>query len=160
MENTHQLANRFREVLLNGKWIANTNYKDQLSNLTWQQATKKIDSLNTIAALAYHINYYTAGILNVFEGGALEIRDKFSFDLPEIKSKEAWENLLNEMWANAEKFANQVEMMSNEKLEAVFVDEKYGSYRRNIEGVIEHSYYHLGQISLIKKIILEAEKEH
>lgn len=28
-----------------------------------------------------------------------------------------------------------------------------GSYLRNIEGVIEHSYYHLGQISLIKKMI-------
>ncbi|MCB0595975.1 MAG: hypothetical protein H6557_25915 [Lewinellaceae bacterium] len=58
------------------------------------------------------------------------------------------------MWANAEKFADHVENMPDEKLEEVFVDEKYGTYRRNIEGVIEHSYYHLGQISLIRKMIL------
>ena len=153
MEKSIQLANRFREVLLNGTWIANTNFKDQLSNVTWEQATKTIGSLNSIAALTYHINYYIAGVLNVFEGGALEIRDKYSFDLPPIESKEDWERLLNNMWINAEKFANQVENMPDETLEENFADEKYGNYRRNIEGVIEHSYYHLGQISLIKKLI-------
>ena len=75
MKRTEQIANRFREVILNGVWIANTNYKDQLANITWHQATTKTGSLNTIAALAFHIHYYIAGILNVFEGGALEIRD-------------------------------------------------------------------------------------
>ena len=158
VENSNQIANRFREVLLKGKWIANTNFKDQLSDVTWKQATNKIGSLNTIAALAYHINYYIAGVLNVFEGGSLEIRDKFSFDLQEIKSKQDWDSLLSKLWANAEKFARHVELMSDEKLEEFFVDEKYGSYRRNIEGIIEHSYYHLGQISLIKKMIKDSEK--
>ena len=156
MENSKQLANRFREVLLNGKWIANTNYHDQLSDVSWQQATYKIESLNTLAALAYHINYYIEGILSVFNGGELDIRDKYSFDIPNIESKEQWGDMLKKMWSNAEKFAKHVESMSDEKLESAFVDEKYGSYRRNIEGVIEHSYYHLGQISLIKKMILEA----
>lgn len=39
-----------------------------------------------------------------------------------------------------------------------FIDEKYGTVLRNIEGVIEHSYYHLGQISLIRKMILNDTK--
>jgi uncharacterized damage-inducible protein DinB len=153
MGNSSQLANRFREVLLTGEWIANTNFKRQLSDLTWEEALKKMGPLNTIASLAFHINYYIAGVLNVFEGGSLEIRDKYSFDLPEIKSKKHWDNLLDNMWHNAEKFANHVERMSTEKLDAIFVDHKYGSCRRNIEGLIEHSYYHLGQISVIKKMI-------
>lgn len=157
MENPSQLANRFKEVLLNGKWIANTNFKDQLSNVSWEHASKKIGSLNTIAALAYHINYYISGILDVFEGGELVIRDKYSFDMPEIKSKEDWDHLLNEIWTNAEHFAIHVENMTDEELEDFFVKEEYGTYRRNIEGVIEHCYYHLGQISLIKKMIQELE---
>jgi hypothetical protein len=37
------LASRLREVLLNGHWIANTNYKEQLQHVTWQQATQKVD---------------------------------------------------------------------------------------------------------------------
>jgi hypothetical protein len=129
MENSSSMAKRFREVLLEGKWIAHTNYKDQLSNVTWKQATIKIGSLNTIAALTYHINYYIAGVLNVLEGGALEIRDKYSYDLPPIASKEDWDNLLKDVWGNAGKFADQVELMSEEKLDDIFVDEKYGNYR-------------------------------
>jgi len=31
---------------------------------------------------------------------------------------------------------------------------KYGNYFRNIVGVIEHIHYHLGQIVLIKKILV------
>ncbi len=157
METSRQLANRLRGVFLDGTWIANTNYKDQLADVNWKFATTKIGSLNTLAALTYHINYYLAGMLQVFKGGSLDIRDKYSFDLPEIKSEEAWKALTNELWSNAEKFADHIESLSEAQLHAVFTDEKYGSYRRNIEGVIEHSYYHLGQVSLIKKMIAESQ---
>ena len=155
MSRTKQIADRFREVILNGTWIANTNFRDQLSGLTWQQATTRIGSLNTIAALTFHINYYVAGVLNVLKGGPLEIRDKYSFDLPPIESAEAWENLQQTLWDNAEQFADLVEAMADQKLDEVFIDKKYGSFLRNIEGMIEHSYYHLGQVSLIRKMILE-----
>ncbi len=156
MENAKSMANRVREVFLDGKWIANTNYKDLLSDITWKQATTHIGSLNTIAALTYHLDYYLGGVLKVLEGGVLEIRDKYSFELPPISSEEDWDRLRTGLRTNAEKFAKQVELMTSEKLADTFVDEKYGTYRRNIEGMIEHAYYHLGQISLIKKMILES----
>lgn len=35
MNQSLQIANRFREVILNGTWIANTNFKDQLVDLDW-----------------------------------------------------------------------------------------------------------------------------
>ncbi|NUN99600.1 MAG: DinB family protein [Saprospiraceae bacterium] len=146
------LAGRLREVLLNGKWIANTNYQEQLMGVDWKQAIQKVGNLNTIAALTFHINYYLDGLLNVFNGGNLEIRDKYSYDLPEIKSETDWSNLVNAFLRNAEIFAAKVEAMPDELFDQPFVDEKYGSYIRNIEGVIEHSYYHLGQIALIKKL--------
>lgn len=155
MNQSFQIANRFREVILNGTWIANTNFKDQLVDSDWQIATKKVDSLNTIAVLAQHIHYYISGILNVFNGGTLDIKDQFSFDFAEINAQEQWNLVLNKFWNDAEIFARKVETMSDEKLDSVFVDEKYGSYRRNIEAMIEHSYYHLGQIVLIKKMLLQ-----
>ena len=153
MTRSSVLADRLREVLLQGKWIANTNFKEQLSGITWEQATQKVGDLNTIALLTFHINYYLAGILNVFNGGTLDIRDKYSFDLPEIKSEASWNVLLSIFLSNAEMFAHHVEQMDDDLLDQPFVDEKYGNYLRNIEGVIEHSYYHLGQISLIKKML-------
>jgi hypothetical protein len=147
------LATRLREVLLNGRWIANTNYKEQILSITWQQAIKKVDSLNTIASLTYHINYYLAGLLNAFKNEKLEISDKFSFDIPQISSEEDWGKLVTEFLDNSEKFANQVEQMDDWIFDQPFIDAVYGNNLRNIEGVIEHSYYHLGQISLIKKMI-------
>ncbi|WP_312345545.1 DUF1572 domain-containing protein [Chryseobacterium binzhouense] len=153
MSTSLQLAKRFREVILDGKWIANTNFKDQLSDISWEQATKKIADLNTIAMLTFHIDYYIAGLINVFEGGDLEIRDKYSFDLPPVESQLQWENLLNKFWTDAEQFADLLEKMPDSKMNEVFVNEKYGTYLRNIDGMIEHAYYHLGQISLIKKLI-------
>ncbi len=149
------IAGRLREVLLNGHWIANTNYKEQLLGISWQQAIQKVGSLNTIAALTYHINYYLEGLLNAFESGKLEISDKYSFDLPPIRAEADWNKLVTAFLANSEKFARSVEQMDESLFDQPFVDEKYGSYLRNIEGVIEHSYYHLGQISLIKKMILQ-----
>ncbi|MFT3901607.1 MAG: DUF1572 family protein [Niabella sp.] len=153
MNHRTKLANRFREVILNGTWIANTNFKDQLENLDWRIATAKFQDLNTISVLAQHIHYYINGIKNVFLGGNLEIRDKFSFDFPPITSQEEWKNFLNKFWNDAEEFAGLIEKMTEEKLYESFVDEKYGTYLRNIDGMIEHSYYHLGQIVLIRKIL-------
>jgi uncharacterized damage-inducible protein DinB len=149
------LASRLREVLLDGHWIANTNYKEQLESINWKQAIQKVDNLNTIAALTFHINYYMEGLLNVLNGGKLEISDKYSFVLPEIKTEEDWNQLLNRFLTNAENFANKVEQMDDAIFDQPFVDEKYGSYLRNIEGVIEHSYYHLGQVSLLRKMITQ-----
>ncbi|MDF1674445.1 MAG: DUF1572 domain-containing protein [Vicingaceae bacterium] len=158
MERNKYLANRLNEVLLNGYWIANTNYKSQIESVTWQQATLKIGSLNTIASLIFHVNYYLAGLLNVFKGGKLEIRDKYSFDIQPIESEVDWQRLMNEFLLNSEEFVKEVANIADSKLDKPFVDEKYGTYLRNIEGIIEHSYYHLGQLSLIKKMILENDK--
>jgi len=153
MSTVLQLAKRFREVLLDGLWIANTNFKDQLKDVTWEQATAKVGSLNTIAMLTFHIDYYIAGLIRVFEGGDLEIRDQYSFDLPPIESHEQWEELLNKLWNDSEKFASLLEQMPDSKMDEVFVDGKYGTYLRNIDGMTEHCYYHLGQITLIKKLM-------
>jgi uncharacterized damage-inducible protein DinB len=153
MSSTSQLAKRFREVMLDGLWIANTNFKDQLKDISLEQAITKVGSLNTIAMLTFHIDYYIAGLINVFEGGDLEIRDQFSFDLPSIESQEKWEELLHKLWNDSEKFAVLLEQMPDYKMNEVFVDKKYGTYLRNIDGMIEHAYYHLGQITLIKKLL-------
>ena len=158
MENNQQLAKRFREVIFNGTWIANTNYYDQLATLNWKIATTKFNSLNTIAILAQHIHYYISGISNVFKGGNLDIKDKFSFDFLPIQSQNEWANFLMRFWNEAEEFALLIEQMPEEKLNEVFVDEKYGTFKRNIEAMIEHSYYHLGQIVLIKKNVLDKNK--
>ena len=156
MSLTAQIAKHFREIHFGGNWTT-SNLKDNLADVTWQQATTKVDSLNTIAALTYHINYYVSAVLKVLQGEILEAHDKFSFDVPLIQSQQDWEKMLNKVWADAETFAKLVEQLPDEKLNEYLADEKYGNYFRNLHGIIEHSHYHLGQIVIIKKIILKGE---
>lgn len=153
MNNSNLLANRFREVIFDGTFIANTNYKKELENLNWQDATEKIKDLNTIAILTQHIHYYIKGINQVLEGGNLEIRDSYSFDFPPIQSEEDWQVVLENFWADSENFYQNLMKISDEKLHQSFVEEKYGTFLRNMDAMIEHAYYHLGQIVLIKKLL-------
>jgi hypothetical protein len=149
---TAQLAKHFREVHFGVNWTW-SNLKEHVSDVTWQQAITPVHSLNTIAALVYHIHYFVGVALRVLEGGPLAGSDKYSFDHPPIQSQEDWERLLSQTWSDAEKFARLVEQLPEQKLWETFGHEKYGSYYRNIQGIIEHSHYHLGQIVLVKKLL-------
>jgi uncharacterized damage-inducible protein DinB len=147
------LAKRLQEVLLNGTWIANTNFKARITALNHEEASRKVLNLNSVAALTFHVNYYLKGILDAVEKGELTIRDKFSFDIPPIESAADWQALIDDFLDNANKFVQFVNNLDDDALKLDFFNEKYGSYQRNIEGVIEHAYYHLGQISLITKLL-------
>ncbi|MDI9258303.1 DUF1572 family protein [Flavobacterium sedimenticola] len=155
METGLDLANRFRDVIINGKWIANTNFKEQLTGTSLEMATSVLGSANSIAVLAQHIHYYINGLNTVFNGGTLDIKDQYSFDFRSLQTQEEWDYFLTTFWNHSETFANHVQSMSEATLSQVFVAEKYGTYRRNIEAMIEHSYYHLGQIVLLKKLVLQ-----
>ena len=146
------LAARLREVFLDGKWIANTNFKEQLLAVNKDEAVRKIGSLNSIAELTFHVTYYVKGFLHVMEGGELNMHDKYSFSLPPVLTQNDWEELRNDFLRSTEKFCEKVEKLPESRLDEYFVEEKYGTWQRGLEGVIEHSYYHLGQVSLLRKL--------
>lgn len=148
------LVNRLNEVFLNGKFIANTNFKTQIEQVSFEDANYKIANLNTIAMLTFHINYYLQGVNEVFEGKDLTIKDQNSFEMPTLESELDWQILKNTFLNNVEKFINHIKKISDIQLDEPFVNEKYGTFARNIDAMIEHSYYHLGQIVLIKKMII------
>jgi hypothetical protein len=149
------LARHLREVHFGGNWTA-SNLRDNLNDLNWEQATRKLHDFNTIAALVYHMNYYVGAVSCVLMGNPLRASDQFSFDVPAIQSQEDWNNMLEKTWSDAGRLATLVEELPVSMLEQTFADERYGSYHRNILGVIEHIHYHLGQIVLIRKLVLPA----
>jgi hypothetical protein len=153
-----QIAKHFREIYFGGNWTA-INIKDQLQDVTWQLANKKKYSFNTIIALTYHINYYVNGVLKVFQGEDLTIRDKYSFNHPKISSQKDWDFFLEKTYSDAEQFAYQIEQISDNKLCEDFIEKEYGTYYRTLHGIIEHCHYHLGQIVILKKLLLELEKQ-
>lgn len=147
-----QIAKHFREVYFGGNWTS-VNLKATLAEVTWQQSTTQVYQLNSIATLVYHIHYYVSAVLQVLQGGPLTASDTYSFNHPPVEGPEDWNNLLQKVWSDAENFAALLEQLPDDRLWLNFTNEKYGTYYRNMHGIVEHAHYHLGQIALIKKIL-------
>lgn len=150
---TTHIAKNIRDIHFGGNWTY-SNLKDQVADVDWLLATKKLHSFNTIATLVFHVNYFVEAAITVLEGKSLTAKDQYSFNHPPIHSEEDWQKMLDKTWADAERFAALVEQMPHEKLWEDFWDKKYGSYYRNFHGIIEHMHYHLGQIVILKKMLL------
>lgn len=152
MNLSQQIAKHIREVHFGGNWTE-SNLKDQLADVTWEQAVKKTDSFNTIAALVYHINYFVKVGITVLKNESLNAHDKYSFNVPPVHSQADWQQLVNQSLADAETYAKLVEQLPESRINEIFIKEKYGNYFRNLIGNIEHMHYHLGQIVIIKKLV-------
>jgi hypothetical protein len=154
MNLTAQIANHLRTAYFGGNWTS-VNFKEALADVTWEQATTQVYGLNTIVTLVYHTSYYINAVAKVLQGEPLNAKDQYSFDHPPVSSQADWKNLVEQTWKDVEGFARLIEQLPDQKLAETFVDEKYGNYYRNLHGIIEHTHYHLGQIVLLKKILLQ-----
>lgn len=154
MSLTDQIAKLLRDVHFGGNWTW-SDLKKNMEDVNWEMANRKVFGFNSIGALVYHSNYYVCAIISVLQGNPLESKDIYSFNHPPIESDTDWQGILNKSWKDADTLAQLIENMPEEKLWETFPGEQYGNYYRNIHGVIEHLHYHLGQMVLIKKIILQ-----
>jgi len=156
MQTVAHISKHLKEFYEGKNWTA-SNLKDQLNGVSWQQATTEVHGFNTIAVLVFHLNYYVEATLEVLKGKPLNAHDKFAFDCPTISSQKDWDSLVSKVFADAASFAQLIEELPEETLWENLADPKYGNYYRNFQGIIEHNYYHLGQIALIKKIVQKNE---
>jgi hypothetical protein len=156
MNVTSQIAKQLRDVYFGGNWTA-SNLKEHVADVNWLQAITKVNSCNTIVTLVYHMNYYVNAARKVLQGGPLDAKDIYSFDHPLIQSQEDWLQFMNNIWAEVEDLARLIELMPESRLWEDFSDNKYGNYYRNLTGIIEHVHYHLGQIVLVKRMVLDSE---
>lgn len=155
-----QLADHARQVHFGGNWTV-SNLKQQLADVSWQQATTTVEGFNTLATLVQHIGYYYKVQLDVLQGKPLIASDKESFEQPPVQSAEDWEQLQESCWENANRFAELVAELPDTQLLKAFENVKYGNWLRNLVGILEHTHYHLGQIALIKRLVrTELNKQH
>lgn len=146
------IAKHLREAHFGKNWTW-VDLQTTLEGVDLKMATTQIQDLNTIATLVYHMHYYVERQMAVLAGGPLEGSDKDSFATPDFQTEAEWQAFLAKVWADAESLARAIEQLPDEKLNEIFVQEKYGTYFRNLTGVTEHFYYHMGQIVLLKKLI-------
>ena len=152
LNTTGEIAKHLREFYTGKNWTW-VWFQDVIDDITWEEANTKIQDLNTIALLVFHMNFYVKIQIRVLMGGELDSTDKDAFNAPAIKSAQDWKDLLEESYRDAGDLAALIQQMPDEDLGETFANDKYGSFYRNFDGNIEHLHYHLGQIVLLKKLI-------
>lgn len=156
MSLSSDLATHFRNLHY-GPNFTGVDLKALMDGVTMEEATTQVGSLNTIAKLVFHINYYVAIVLNVFEGGHIQGHDKYSYDCPPINTEADWQALVDKLFREADALTAYIEALPDSDWQGPFDTGKYGNNFRNINGLIEHTHYHMGQIALIRKMIREQQ---
>ena len=147
-----QLATHLRHVYFGGNWTG-VNWQDALEGVTYVEASTRIGDLNTILVLVTHVGYYTRETLPVYEGSPLSCKDDLSFTPPDIQTEKEWSTFVKTFFADAERLIAKIEQVAAETIWQPFSDEKYGTYYRNIQGLIEHAHYHLGQVVVLRRLL-------
>jgi hypothetical protein len=153
MENQpKKIAKQLTDAYFGGNWTS-VNVQDALADVTWQESISKVHNFNSIATLTHHTHYYVVALIDVLEGRPLTAKDAHSFDHPPIANENDWKGMRENIYTDVRHLATLIEQLPSAQLDSIFVDSKYGTYYRNLHGLIEHLHYHLGQMTLIKKLL-------
>lgn len=150
------LARHFRQAYTGGSF-SERYLEAELRALNHRQANTSLRGANTVAALAYHLHFYVAGMQSALTGGELDTRDGASWETPAIETEEAWRQLIDECLATGEAFAKTLEALPEDALHEPFHAPTNSSTFVNALGVLEHVYYHLGQVVLLRRELEEDE---
>lgn len=153
MKITSAIAENIIACFEGNNWT-DVNVDDTLKDVYWQEAQQiTIASPNTIASLVNHLYYWNYILMQRIKGENPLIPGSNGFDVKELKNEDDWNKLIEETHQSFIQLADAIKNFPEEKLEETYaVGKSY--YYKNFQGIIEHAYYHLGQIVILKKLIL------
>ena len=152
MNITHLIAESIMQAYEGNNWTS-VSIAETLQNVIFQEAMQQTNgSPNTIASLTHHLQYWNEIMMKRINGEAPEIGAANGFDVPAFQNEEAWKQLIESTHQSFIELSNAVKNFPEEKLMDITPKGK-SSYYKNMQGIAEHAYYHLGQILIIKHLV-------
>lgn len=147
-----QIAQHLLQVTEGDNWT-DVNIADTIKDVSVEEATHRTEaSPNTIASLLHHLSYWNRVMIQRINGIKPEIPESNGYDVPILKTDQAWGNLKKDHFASAHELADAIRKVDEARLEEPILPE-YSSVYKNLQGTVEHVHYHLGQIVIIKKLV-------
>lgn len=133
-------------------WIG-TNYKEVLHDVNAEKAMQKVEGYaNSTWMLVAHITYWRTAVVNRLTGST-NPPPFADFLLPEICNEENWRQALHDFEAAYHLLRNAIHHFNEENLDKPS-PRKGQTFYELIMGCLQHDAYHLGQIMLLKKAVL------
>ncbi|MGE5429535.1 MAG: DinB family protein [Syntrophomonadaceae bacterium] len=150
---------QLRQVYEGENWNGES-YVEKLKSVNEQGAfLQPYPGNHSVAELLWHCIYWRTVILkrlqgdNEFQKGT-EKEQNF-LPLHDLKKK-GWSELLAELSRTQEELVNFLNTKTDEFLDAEYVQGLTNEY--NVEGVVQHDHYHLGQMGLVISILKKKEE--
>ncbi|HEY1869641.1 MAG TPA: DinB family protein [Chitinophagaceae bacterium] len=153
MKITNLIATHVTEVYEGNNWT-DVNIADTIKDISWQQAQQKTaGSSNTIASLLHHLYYWNGIIMQRMKGETPVIPEVNGYDVETLSSEADWIALKERTHQSFVELAESVRSFPEEKLLENYTQSIPSSYYRNMQGIVEHAHYHLGQMVILKKLL-------
>lgn len=149
------LMKKIEKVYSGSPWYGNS-IKSILNDIDSKTAlTKAAGNIHTIAELVAHIIAWHEFVISKIKGdNDFRMPQKLSFDWRRVDKNEktAWNSLLDALEINQSEILSTLKKLDDDFLKLPVRRRRY-NIEFLIEGSIQHDIYHLGQISLLKKMI-------
>ncbi|NCI45183.1 DinB family protein [Sediminibacterium soli] len=158
MKLTDTLSQNLLQVLTGPNWT-DVSIEDAIRDLHFEQVTLRTPaSANTIAGLLHHITYWNHIILQRLDGESPAIPESNGFDAGPISNEFSWQQLIEKTRHSFRELSHRIQLLPDEKWQAP-VNNGRSTVAASVFGIIEHGYYHLGQIVLIRKWVTGAARQ-
>jgi uncharacterized damage-inducible protein DinB len=152
MNTAKLVAQHLLDVYKGNNWTE-VNIADTLKDVTLSEAIIVTEaSSNTIAALVHHLAFWNRAMTARLKGLEMKIPEDNGYCTPELKTEADWQRIRNDNLASATERAETISNIDKERLFQPIVPGRSSIYK-NVQGMVEHIHYHLGQIVILKKLI-------
>lgn len=139
------IASRVHALFFGPNWTE-TSLSELIQNHTFAEFLNTEVGTKSAAAVLFHIHYYQKAQLSVLQGGSLNAKDSESFDHPKWVNESDWLQFGSGVIDTGTELEATIVSLPESIWSEAFVKAEYGSYETNLIGMLEHSYYHFGQL--------------
>ena len=147
-----QLIGQLQGLYDGNNWVY-ISVTEILKDISFETAIqKKLPKRNTIHEILQHSLSWRTLLLKKLEGDqAFDIQQNDDLDWPKtaVKSEDTWKQLVKDFHKNQEDLVQILSKKDDRILFEVVPGRNY-NFKYLIHGVIQHDYYHFGQIALLK----------
>ncbi len=161
-----KLIAELNKPILGDPWYG-WNFEKVLGQIDYRRAFKKADlNVHSIAEIALHIYAWIEEVSSRLEGNMAKLPLVGDWPPVEKETKEYWNEIVGNIISSHKKLIELVKTFPFEDFEKLVGNNReleLGTgltFREMLVGLMEHNVYHLGQISLLNKILLGKQQKH
>ncbi len=141
------------EKLYGGKPWLDVNIIDNIKVLNAQQASIKLNQkTNSIWEITNHMINWRLNVIERIHDKMMPAPDHNYFQPVDDQSESEWQATIKKLESTQVAWLNLLENFDEENFEKIYPGNAM-NYYEHIQGIIQHDAYHLGQITLLSRLI-------